>query len=64
MKNLSVPESAWFKSSHSSGEGGECIEVAPLPSTILVRDSKQTDGPVLGVSRDAWNGFVTSVAGD
>ncbi|MEV6794439.1 DUF397 domain-containing protein [Streptomyces sp. NPDC051320] len=24
----SVPESAWFKSSYSSGEGGECVEVA------------------------------------
>ncbi|TWG06946.1 DUF397 domain-containing protein [Streptomyces brevispora] len=23
-----VPESAWFKSSYSSGEGGECVEVA------------------------------------
>ncbi|MBT2528845.1 DUF397 domain-containing protein [Streptomyces sp. ISL-99] len=24
----SVPEWAWFKSSYSSGEGGQCIEVA------------------------------------
>lgn len=24
----SVPETAWFKSSYSSGEGGECVEVA------------------------------------
>ncbi|MFD5024004.1 DUF397 domain-containing protein [Streptomyces sp. NPDC058373] len=55
---------AWFKSSYSGAEGGDCVEVATLPATILVRDSKQTDGPVLGVSRDAWNGFVTSVAGD
>ncbi|MFE7759044.1 DUF397 domain-containing protein [Streptomyces sp. NPDC057429] len=23
-----VPESAWFKSSYSSGDGGECVEVA------------------------------------
>ncbi|MBV9025415.1 MAG: DUF397 domain-containing protein [Streptomycetaceae bacterium] len=23
-----VPESAWFKSSYSTGSGGECIEVA------------------------------------
>lgn len=23
-----VPDSAWFKSSYSSGEGGECVEVA------------------------------------
>ncbi|MET9509355.1 DUF397 domain-containing protein [Streptomyces flavidovirens] len=24
----SVPELAWFKSSYSSGEGGQCVEVA------------------------------------
>ncbi|MEU1211990.1 DUF397 domain-containing protein [Streptomyces sp. NPDC005790] len=23
-----VPEGAWFKSSYSSGDGGECVEVA------------------------------------
>ncbi|MFD5200494.1 DUF397 domain-containing protein [Streptomyces sp. NPDC058375] len=27
-KPQTVPESAWFKSSYSSGEGGECVEVA------------------------------------
>lgn len=24
----SVPEAAWFKSSYSTGDGGECVEVA------------------------------------
>ncbi|MFD5036980.1 DUF397 domain-containing protein [Streptomyces sp. NPDC058377] len=28
MSASSLPEPAWFKSSYSSGEGGECIEVA------------------------------------
>ncbi|WP_406358058.1 DUF397 domain-containing protein [Streptomyces sp. NBC_01635] len=28
VSELPVPESAWFKSSYSSGEGGECVEVA------------------------------------
>ncbi|MFD4986546.1 DUF397 domain-containing protein, partial [Streptomyces sp. NPDC058374] len=41
---------AWFKSSYSGTGGGECVEVAPLPSAVLVRDSKQSDGPLLGVS--------------
>ncbi|MFD5182568.1 DUF397 domain-containing protein [Streptomyces sp. NPDC058372] len=53
---------AWFKSSYSGTGGGECVEVAPLPSAVLVRDSKQSDGPLLGVSRAAWSGFVTSMA--
>jgi hypothetical protein len=25
---MNVDESAWFKSSHSAGNGGECLEVA------------------------------------
>ncbi|MFD4986545.1 DUF397 domain-containing protein [Streptomyces sp. NPDC058374] len=53
---------AWFKSSYSGSGGGECVEIAPVPSAVLVRDSKQSDGPLLGVSRAAWSGFVTSIS--
>ncbi|MFD5024003.1 DUF397 domain-containing protein [Streptomyces sp. NPDC058373] len=37
-----------------------CGEVAAL----LVRDSKHTEGPVLGVGRAAWTSFVVSVGSD
>ncbi|MEV0317872.1 DUF397 domain-containing protein [Streptomyces sp. NPDC050658] len=57
-----VPESAWFKSSYSSGEGGECVEVATTPAAVLVRDSKRTSGPVLGVGAEAWTGFMASLS--
>lgn len=53
-----VPESAWFKSSYSSGEGGECVEVANATGAVHIRDSKFAAGPVLTVSRHAWAGFV------
>lgn len=33
MDVRTVPETAWFKSSYSSGEGGECVEVAWRKST-------------------------------
>ncbi|MET9731307.1 DUF397 domain-containing protein [Streptomyces sp. NPDC006458] len=50
---------AWFKSSYSSGsEVDSCVEVAPTPTTIHIRDSKQTDGPRLQVAPAAWTGFV------
>ncbi|MFI2911785.1 DUF397 domain-containing protein [Streptomyces sp. PDY-4] len=49
---------AWFKSSYSGTEGGECVEVANRTAVVHVRDSKATAGPVLTVSRDAWAGFV------
>ncbi|MGW2473124.1 DUF397 domain-containing protein [Streptomyces sp. NPDC001665] len=54
----SVPETAWFKSSYSSGGGGECVEVAAAAARVHIRDSKQTSGPVLTVAPAAWSGFV------
>jgi hypothetical protein len=49
---------AWFKSSYSGAEGGECLEVAAGTAAVHVRDSKAVAGPVLTVSRSAWAGFV------
>jgi hypothetical protein len=57
-----VPESAWFKSSYSSGAGGECVEVAVCPGTIHVRDSKDTNRPALTVEPTAWSAFVEFAA--
>lgn len=37
----------WRKSSRSGPQGGNCVEVAFLPSGVGVRDSKNPDGPVL-----------------
>ncbi len=51
---------AWFKSSYSDGnEGDSCVEIAPTPDTIHVRDSKHTEGPRLAVTPAAWADFVT-----
>ncbi|WP_107481473.1 DUF397 domain-containing protein [Streptomyces malaysiense] len=55
---LTVAESAWFKSSYSSGGGGECVEVAAAVDGIYIRDSKVRSGPVLTVTPQAWAGFV------
>ncbi|MBM7438853.1 DUF397 domain-containing protein [Streptomyces sp. HB132] len=58
----SVPESAWFKSSYSSGAGGECVEVATLPARVHVRDSKDTTRAALAVETTAWATFVEFAA--
>jgi hypothetical protein len=50
----------WRKSSYS-GNGGNCIEVATAPGTILVRDSKDTDGARLAFGRQAWEMFAAKV---
>jgi hypothetical protein len=49
---------AWFKSSYSGAEGGDCIEVAADMGTVHIRDSKTVARPVIRVSREAWAGFV------
>ncbi|WP_329062120.1 DUF397 domain-containing protein [Streptomyces sp. NBC_01429] len=54
----SARELAWFKSTYSSGAGGECIEVAKCPDTVRVRDSKISTGPVLSITIDSWSDFV------
>ncbi|MGW1817252.1 DUF397 domain-containing protein [Streptomyces sp. NPDC002125] len=66
MKTTDAPvvqELAWFKSSYSGAEGGECVEVAAAVAKVLVRDSKQVNGPVLTVGPGAWAGFVGLVTG-
>lgn len=51
---------AWFKSSYSGAEGGECLEVAVADTSVRVRDSKAKSGPTLALSSDAWTTFVNS----
>jgi len=58
-----VPESAWFKSSYSSGGGGECVEVAAAPGAVLVRDSKQPAAAKVAFGAEAWADFVRIAAG-
>ncbi|MFE1049211.1 DUF397 domain-containing protein [Streptomyces olivaceus] len=54
----------WFKSSYSSGpEGDSCVEIATVPGTVHVRDSKDVEGPRLAFAPAAWVGFVPYAAG-
>ncbi|MEV0263253.1 DUF397 domain-containing protein [Streptomyces sp. NPDC050617] len=61
-----ISENAWYKSSHSGGEGGNCVEWAPSTvathGVVPVRDSKAPHGPVLTVSPVAWASFIAFAA--
>ncbi|MEV6161865.1 DUF397 domain-containing protein [Streptomyces sp. NPDC052052] len=52
----------WFKSSYSTNEGPECVEVAFAPETIHVRDSKHVQGPQLAFGPRQWASFVSYAA--
>ncbi|AEW93614.1 MULTISPECIES: DUF397 domain-containing protein [Streptomycetaceae] len=51
----------WRKSSYSTDTGGDCVEVAALPSTVAVRDSKNPDGPALTFTPEAFTAFLSAV---
>ncbi|GLV74838.1 DUF397 domain-containing protein [Streptomyces hygroscopicus] len=54
---------SWFKSTYSSGEGAECVEVAADGTAVRVRDSKERgDGPQLAFTHDdVWARFVADL---
>ncbi|RKT54071.1 DUF397 domain-containing protein [Saccharothrix australiensis] len=56
----SVP-THWRKSSYSAGNGGDCVELAHATTSLLVRDSKNPDGPVLAFDRARFAGFLTAL---
>ena len=51
----------WFKSSYSGDQGGECLEMAPRPHTIHIRDSKNPTGPTLTLTPTTWSAFLESL---
>ncbi|WP_328670722.1 DUF397 domain-containing protein [Streptomyces sp. NBC_00328] len=51
----------WIRSSYSTDEGPDCVEVAAHPDGILVRDSKNPGGPRLTLAPGAWAAFLPSV---
>jgi uncharacterized protein DUF397 len=51
----------WRKSSYSSDQGDNCVEVAALPGGVAVRDSQDPDGPVLRFNAGEWRAFLTYV---
>ncbi len=56
------PEVVWQKSSKSGTSN--CIEVAYLDEHVLVRDSKDRNGPWLQFSRTSWQEFLHAVCED
>lgn len=59
---ITSPELAWFKSSYSGGEGGECLEIAVAHGTVHVRDSKAPATTPLAFDASQWSAFVRFTA--
>ncbi|MEU1514801.1 DUF397 domain-containing protein [Streptomyces sp. NPDC005811] len=61
---MSADALKWFKSSYSGDEGGQCLEVALIPTAVHIRDSKHTpdSGPTFHITPAAWAAFTTALA--
>lgn len=52
----------WRKSSYSSGNGGNCVELGGTPGTVLVRDTKDNGrGSVLQLTAADWARFTAAL---
>ncbi|MVZ98914.1 DUF397 domain-containing protein [Actinomadura sp. LD22] len=58
---MDLTTATWRKSSHSSGTGGECVELASAPGVVAVRDSKDPDGPKLIVRRGEFAALMAAL---
>ena len=64
MLSPELAGATWFKSTRSSGGGGQCVEVAQLDDgRRAVRDSKNPTGPVLIFTPAEWAAFTAGVRG-
>ncbi|WP_433267890.1 DUF397 domain-containing protein [Actinosynnema sp. CS-041913] len=59
-----LPHLGWRKSTRSSGENGNCVEVARTPGLRALRDSKNPAGGVLFVGRRSAEAFLAGVKAD
>lgn len=55
-------EVAWVKSTYSGSDNNDCVEVAASSDAILVRDSKDPEGPRFAFSPEAWASFLAYAA--
>ncbi|MFC6082190.1 DUF397 domain-containing protein [Sphaerisporangium aureirubrum] len=60
MSSPNSPRPAWRKSSSSANQ--DCVEVACLAGGArALRDSKNPEGPVLGVGSLEWSMFIATI---
>lgn len=58
--DLDLSRAAWRTSTYS-GNGGNCVEVAPARRVIAVRDSEDPGGPKLVFGPASWMAFTAQV---
>jgi hypothetical protein len=57
-QHVDLAGAVWRKSSQSGPWTDNCVEVAFVDGSIVVRDSKSPDGPILVFTPNEWDAFV------
>lgn len=59
---MNTSELGWFKSSYSSAQGDDCVEIAVTGQAVHVRDSKDVARRPFAVGCEEWAHFVAFAA--
>ncbi|MFC7386564.1 DUF397 domain-containing protein [Sphaerisporangium rhizosphaerae] len=51
----------WCRSSYSSANGGECVEIAAISGVVAIRDSKDIAQGHLTVTAGAFRAFLARI---
>ncbi|GAA4302360.1 DUF397 domain-containing protein [Actinomadura luteofluorescens] len=58
---MDLSNALWRKSGRSTNNGGACVELASMSETVVVRDSKDPDGPKLLIERRAFRALLSDL---
>lgn len=59
MANLESSSTSWRKSTASAQ--GNCVEVSFAGESVLMRNSRSPEGPVLSFTHPEWEAFLTGI---
>lgn len=55
-----MTDDPWRKSSHSGAEAN-CVEIGTTAGAVMVRDTKDRQGPNITMSSGDWHRFTTNI---
>ena len=58
---MNLSSAQWRKSSFSAGGSDNCVEVAAVPGTVAIRDSKDPHGPVHLIPPAAFRDLISRI---
>lgn len=61
---MDLTDAIWRKSSRSTNNGGNCVELARVGRVVAVRDSKDPQAPALVFGADTMRVFLDAIKED